>query len=655
MSLKKKIFLSFFALIVTIFSVFSFYTFNATSKIISEREQDGLIVLSNSIKTQMDKQVESAEIGSKIIANDPEVKRLFAERDRQGLIDFLNRSYKEISDVMTQGQFHLPDSVSFLRLHDVEKYGDDLSGFRHTVNEANKEKKIVRGLEEGVSGYGFRAVIPMEYEGRLIGSFELGSDFSNKFLTGLKETYGSNFFIYTIDGTEYISGTSEEDIWYVDKTDELKDKLKNYRNVYEMSPDKKYNLSFVPFKDYSGQVMGYVKIVTNREGIISQLGLVKRNAIMVTSLLAMLAFIVFYIILNKALNPISDLSRLAEDIAGGDLNKRVNINSRDEIGKLGGSFNKMAENLRTILATIGEMAENVAATSEELSASSEEVSAATEEVAETVSYVAQSIDEETETIEYSKNQINCMSTSIRSLNTNVSLINESMENTLEVSKKGIKSANKAVEKILSLKDTSKKTTLEINKLSESSRQIEEILNTISEIAEQTNLLALNAAIEAARAGDAGKGFSVVAEEVRKLAEESSNSSNQIDSLIKTIQGDISKAVVSMNESNLEVETSVSAVNESNEGFKEIEFEIGRVLDKIIYLVNMMVDVNNITEGVMDNFEKSLAMARVNLEGVEGVNTTTKEQTRAMEDISQATVNLAEMASDLRDSLGKFKY
>ena len=74
MSLKKKIFLSFFALIVTIFSVFSFYTFNATSKIISEREQDGLIVLSNSIKTQMDKQVESAEIGSKIIANDPEVK-----------------------------------------------------------------------------------------------------------------------------------------------------------------------------------------------------------------------------------------------------------------------------------------------------------------------------------------------------------------------------------------------------------------------------------------------------------------------------------------------------------------------------------------------------------------------------------------------------
>lgn len=655
MSLKKKIFLSFFALIVTIFCVFSFYTFSATSKIISEREQDRLIVLSNSIKTQMDKQVESAEIGSKIIANDPEVKRLFAERDRQGLIDFLNRPYKEISDVMTQGQFHLPDSVSFLRLHDVEKYGDDLSGFRHTVNEANKEKKIVKGLEEGVSGYGFRAVIPMEYGGIPIGSFELGSDFSNGFLSGLKETYGSNFYIYTIDGTEYIAGTSEEDIWYMDKNNDLKERLKNYRNVYEISPDKKYNLSFVPFKDYSGKVMGYVKIVTNREGVINQLGLVKRNAIMVTSFLVLLSFIVFYIVLSKALNPISDLSRLAEDIADGDLNKRVNINSRDEIGKLGGSFNKMAGNLMTILAKIGNMAEDVAATSEELSASSEEVSASTEEVAATVNYVAQSINDQTETIEHSKNQLNYMSTNIRSLNANISVINKSMENTLEVSKSGIKSANKAVEKIINLKDTSKKTTLEINKLGESSKQIEEILDKISEIAEQTNLLALNAAIEAARAGDAGKGFSVVAEEVRKLAEESSNSSNQIDNLIKTIQGDISKAVASMKESNLEVETSVDAVNESNESFKEIEIEIGGVLDKIIYLVNMMVDINKITEEVMDNFEKNLGMAKVNLEGVEGVNTTTKEQTRAMEDVTQATVNLAEMASDLRDSLGKFKY
>ena len=130
------------------------------------------------------------------MANSKEVVEAFASRDRERLKKLTVPIYKLLEGDFSQGQFHLPNSVSFLRLHRPENYGDNLSTDRKTVNRANEEKKIVEGLEAGKSGFGIRSVVPISYEGKHIGTFEYGSDFKVEFLTDLKESHGGCYYIY---------------------------------------------------------------------------------------------------------------------------------------------------------------------------------------------------------------------------------------------------------------------------------------------------------------------------------------------------------------------------------------------------------------------------------------------------------------------------
>lgn len=215
MSLKSKIFIGFSIFVLVIFSIFSIYTFNETTKVIISREEAMLEVLSESVEVQMNEQIETAEANALTLVNNGEVQRLFAERDREGLLELLLPGYEAIDSKISQAQFHLPDSTSFLRLHSPEKYGDSLKDFRFTVNEANEKKEMVSGLEEGVAGYGFRVVLPVNYEGKHVGSFEYGSDFKNAFLENLKNSYEGEYFIYQLadeaSASEILAGTSETD------------------------------------------------------------------------------------------------------------------------------------------------------------------------------------------------------------------------------------------------------------------------------------------------------------------------------------------------------------------------------------------------------------------------------------------------------------
>lgn len=196
MSLKTKIFLGFSLSILIIFSFFALYTFNKSTEIVIQKEQDNLETLSQSIHTQMDKQLDISQVSTLSLANNPEVQKLFANKDRSALSNLLLPAFKSISYDISQIQFHLPDSTSFLRLHDPGKYGDSLKDFRFTVNEANERKEIVRGLEEGVAGFGFRVVVPVDYNGNHIGKLEYGSNFGGTFLNSIKENHGGDYFIY---------------------------------------------------------------------------------------------------------------------------------------------------------------------------------------------------------------------------------------------------------------------------------------------------------------------------------------------------------------------------------------------------------------------------------------------------------------------------
>lgn len=659
MTLKMKIFLGFSISVLIIFSLLSFYTFRETTKTIVEKEQEMLDTLTHSIDIQMNGQLESAEIGALTMAENKEIQRLFAERDRISLEEMLLSSFQSISDKVTQVQFHLPDSSSFLRLHQPSKFGDSLRDFRFTVNEANERREIIRGLEKGVAGFGFRVVVPMSYGGNHIGTVEYGSDFGEGFLEKIKEHYGGEYFLYQFDNgdiqtSELLASTSHEDLWEIE-IDGYAESIRNNTVSYSHSKDSKSNITLMPFKDYNGEVSGYFKIVNDRSALVARLNSIKRNGAMVTVGLSAALLLVLYLFLNHSFKPILALVDIMKSVSDGDLTKTIDINTKDEISFLGNSFNHMIFSLRQVISQSAQVSEQVAATSQELSAASEEVTASSEQVSNTIEGVAQSANIQAESIGKSNEAIDKMTDNIEAVATNIDNINLSTKNTLDSAERGIVSSRDAVERINRLKDSTAETSKEIYKLNDSSREIEKIVDTIGAIAEQTNLLALNAAIEAARAGEAGRGFSVVADEVRKLAEQTSNSSAQISELILNIQSEIDNAVNSMELNNSEVDESVKIVNASSSSFTEILNEINAVAEQIDEVARLTREVSRSSKDVTESFDMITNLSRRTVEASGDVVGSAEQQTAAMEEIASSSMDLATLASELRDFISVFRY
>lgn len=659
MSLKVKIFLGFSVCVLIAFSVLSYYTFSETTKTIMEKEQEMLETISQSINIQMEKQLETAEVAALSLANNSYIQKLFGERNRSELAAILLPTYKNISSKISQVQFHLPDSSSFLRLHQPEKYGDSLKDFRFTVNEANEKKEMIKGLEKGVGGFGFRVVVPMFYNNKHTGSVEYGSDFGNEFLERIKEHYSGEYFIYQLeDGTTSISGlvasTIEEDKWQLEEGIHI-EKLKNNEIVFLHSKDGNYNIVLMPFKDYQGNVSGYFKIINDRALLVNRIDGIKRNAIIFTIISLSILLLVVYGFLNYSLKPIKKLTNVAEQVSLGDLTQNVELRSKDEVSSLASTFNVMISSLRDIISQSAQVSEQVAATSQELSAASEEVTASSEQVANTIVEVTESAHNQAISIEKSNEIMQSMVDNIQNVSINIQNINKSARNTLDSAQSGIKSSKDAVDRINNLKSSTEQTSKEISKLNDSSKEIEKIVDTIGEIAEQTNLLALNAAIEAARAGEAGRGFSVVAEEVRKLAEQTSLSSSQISELILGIQNEIENTVKSMELNNKDVESSVKIVNESSNSFSYI-------LNEIDLIASQIEDVSRLTQGVAtsatevtNTFNHMYDLSQKTVDSSEGAVHSSQQQIAAMEEIASSAMDLATMASDLRNTISRFKY
>ena len=341
-------------------------------------------------------------------------------------------------------------------------------------------------------------------------------------------------------------------------------------------------------------------------------------------------------------------------VAQGDLSIHLPTDSGDEFGQMADQTNKMLENIRGMTKTIQKTAESVSDSSGMLTNTSEQSAQATQNVAQSITEVAEAAQTQMDSVAEAKHQVHAFTRGLTEATTTVESIAADIEHTAQKAEEGNKLVVATVDQMNTIADTVISSSNVVAKLGERSKEIGNIVEVISGISGQTNLLALNAAIEAARAGEHGHGFAVVAEEVRKLAEESQNASKQIGDLIRTIQEETEQAVAAMETGREEAEKGRENVTATGEEFSEIRAMIKRIQENsgsieqtMEELTQRATKIDDATGLIHDAASKVAAESQ-------NVSAATEQQAAGMEQIAASSRSLSDMAHDLHTAAAKFK-
>lgn len=368
-----------------------------------------------------------------------------------------------------------------------------------------------------------------------------------------------------------------------------------------------------------------------------------------------LGAIIIYFFANSFSKPIVELSQKAEQIANGDLSIAITaVKNKDEIGDLAKSFNHMITNLKAMIRNIDDASQQVASTSEELMASSEQTSKATEMITLAIQEIAVGSDSSLKGTMNSTDIVHEISKGMDQIANNVQQVTDSSFKASQTAQTGNEIIKESIHQMNLVHNSTDEMGKVIASLGEKSQEISQVISLITNIAEQTNLLALNAAIEAARAGEHGKGFAVVADEVRKLAEQSGNATNDVSNLISEIQKEVEQTIHAMETGQNLVKTGMISVNKAGGAFNDIAFQIDSVSAEIQDVSAAIEEINASTEQLVQTINEAQKIAEQSSGYSQNVAASAEEQNASMEEIASASSNLANMAEKLQHTVSTFK-
>ncbi|MCT4509991.1 MAG: methyl-accepting chemotaxis protein [Tepidibacter sp.] len=446
----------------------------------------------------------------------------------------------------------------------------------------------------------------------------------------------------------------------------------NFKNIKELEVERLNNIQDINSenfeiilnnKDYFVNIYTSPKTewkfiaVVEKEELMQSANKIKKSISFIAIMFILIAFIISIIFSNKFSKPILVIVNQLNYIKDGNFTKKMPDNllkRKDEFGNLSITIETMQEYLSNMVKQIKDSAKMVSDSSKSLVEMTDETSKATNEIATSIEQVATSSYEEAKDIEQGAVKLNELSNSIQSVSDRNIEMKSISNDTYGFSSKGLNVLKTLIEKSSNVNESVEEVNDIIKEMDGMSDQIGTITDAIKQIAEQTNLLALNAAIEAARAGESGKGFAVVAEEVRKLAEQSENSTGNIKRLIEKIQYQSKVAVERMAVTKNITKEQRSCVNETESIFKEILDSIKIVTEKAVEIQDYNEDMNGKRNELVDIISNISAVAEETAASSHQISAATEEQTATVQEIANYVQNLKTLSEELKNYSDKFE-
>ena len=659
-SIKTRLVVYFSILILLSSAGIGFASIRRASSALTQQAEESLVLAADEGVRFINASLEGQTNVLEVLANGADITGMEWERQQPfltRLLDETNFLELGVSDLNGNLIFNNGDTLNI----------SDRQYFKNALSGSAGISDVIIGIRSNKPE--LRYASPIESGGRIVGVLvgTVDADILSNMIEELG--FGENGYAYMVNAegiaVAHRNKTTVEERLNIIENSKTDETLKSLALSTEEVLANKDGISHYTYQN-NDFYMAYEAVentnwhlimVAEKADVLAAIPNMVKLIIAISALILLASVVVIYVIGNSIAKPIIQVKENAERLADLDITNDIDpklLNQKDEIGILANSIQAVISHLRNIINEISQSSSSVVSSSEELTAISEQSSAAVEQVAIAIDEVANGASDQAQNTEIGSLKASELG---EIMEVDQDYMKEVNSSSLKVSQ-AVEAGLIEIEKLSDITDESSASIKEIReiilKTNESSDKIGQASNVIASIAEQTNLLALNAAIEAARAGDAGRGFAVVADEIRKLAEQSSASTSEIDQVVSELQENAENAVKTVESvSSISIQQSNSVVN-SRERFMLIAESMVSSEDAIEKINISSESMGRMKDEILDTLQNLAAIAEENSASTEEVAASMEEQAASMEEISSASEGLSKLAQDLQDIILKFK-
>jgi len=511
--------------------------------------------------------------------------------------------------------------------------------------------------------------VPIEKDGRVVGAL-IGRRDGNALsdITG-GSGFGDSGYAYMINskGTVVAHPDSEKvfsqwnPIEEVQNDESLRSVAAEFETIlrekagvssYTFMGRELYN-AFVPVEGTDWTII----VAADKKEVLASISELRGSILITASVILLISIALIYFIGNSIAVPVIEAAKLSEKIAALDITQDVpkkNLMKKDETGKLSAAMQTITDSFRKIIGEISDFAEQVAAASEELTASTQQTATTAEEVSRVVEDIARGASDQAESVQEGTSKAVRLGEAIEKDLDYVDNLNTASNKVKEVVSNGLQEMDELTRITEESGNAAREIYDVILRTRDSSEKIGQASNVIASIADQTNMLALNAAIEAARAGESGKGFAVVADEIKKLAEQCSNYTKEIDSIVKELRDNAQNAVRTIDRVAVITTEQAQSVTRSKERYALIASAMNDAIQVVDQLTAFGHEIGRLKDDIIETLHSLSATAEENSASTEQMASSMEEQTAAIEEIANASESLSQLAQKLQSIVKRFR-